>query len=154
MSRNSATSYTGLVDCLHKTYKFEGMRGLYRGFAPGLIGTSYGAFQITLYDRSKFIYAKWKNKPLHEPLSVAEYILLSSSSKMLATTIMFPYQVVRVRLQDHNRQWFGVRDVVKTTWNGEGLRGFYRGLVPNLLRVTPHTALTLTIYEYVQHYFK
>jgi hypothetical protein len=32
----------------------------------------------------------------------------------------------------------------------EGLRGFYKGLVPNLYRVAPSSALTLVIYEKVR----
>ena len=35
------------------------------------------------------------------------------------------------------------------TWKNEGLRGFYRGLGPALLRVLPQSALTMTVYEKV-----
>lgn len=31
----------------------------------------------------------------------------------------------------------------------EGLRGFYKGLVPNVLRVMPQSALTFLVYESV-----
>jgi hypothetical protein len=33
----------------------------------------------------------------------------------------------------------------------EGVSGYYKGLVPNLLRVVPATAITFVIYENVQH---
>ena len=152
-SVSSPHTYTGLVDCLRKTYRVEGIAGFYRGFTPGLLGTAHGAVQMTLYDRSKYLYTRYKNQPLDSQLSATEYILISAISKMLASTIMYPYQVIRIRLQDHNRKWKGVGDVIRTTWRTESVRGFYRGLVPNLLRVTPHTALTLTIYEYISHRF-
>lgn len=32
----------------------------------------------------------------------------------------------------------------------EGWAGFYRGLIPNTLRVTPYTALTFMFYERIQ----
>jgi solute carrier family 25 folate transporter 32 len=38
-------------------------------------------------------------------------------------------------------------DVLRQTWNLEGVKGFYKGLVPNLLRVTPATGLTFVVYE-------
>jgi len=34
----------------------------------------------------------------------------------------------------------------------EGLRGFYKGLVPNVLRVTPACALTFVVYENDIHF--
>jgi hypothetical protein len=36
---------------------------------------------------------------------------------------------------------------VRVTWVREGLGGFYKGLLPSLLRVMPQSAITLTVYE-------
>ena len=36
----------------------------------------------------------------------------------------------------------------------EGLGGFYKGLVPNLIRVVPATAITFVTYEKVSHFIK
>lgn len=36
----------------------------------------------------------------------------------------------------------------------EGTRGFYKGLLPSLLRVTPATAITFVVYENVFHALK
>ena len=36
-------------------------------------------------------------------------------------------------------------------FRNEGLRGFYKGLLPSLLRVTPATAITFLVYENVSH---
>lgn len=36
----------------------------------------------------------------------------------------------------------------------EGGRGFYKGLLPNLLRVTPATAITFVVYENVSHWLR
>lgn len=35
----------------------------------------------------------------------------------------------------------GAIDCVKKTFRGEGIRGFYRGLTPTLMRLTPHTII-------------
>ncbi len=40
------------------------------------------------------------------------------------------------------------------TFRNEGFRGFYKGLLPSLLRVTPATALTFVVYENVFHSLK
>lgn len=39
--------------------------------------------------------------------------------------------------------------VVRLTWLNEGVRGFYKGLGPALLRVMPQSAVTLVVYEKV-----
>ena len=49
--------YSGLRDGLYKLYKHEGVRGLYKGFVPGLLGTSHGAVQFMMYEELKRIYA-------------------------------------------------------------------------------------------------
>ena len=37
------------MDALIKTYQHEGVRGLYRGFVPGLFGVSYISLQFMTY---------------------------------------------------------------------------------------------------------
>lgn len=42
--------YKGIVDALIKTYEYEGVRGLYKGFLPGVFGVSYSALQFVTYE--------------------------------------------------------------------------------------------------------
>jgi solute carrier family 25 phosphate transporter 23/24/25/41 len=41
----------------------------------------------------------------------------------------------------------GMGDVFKKTLAHEGLLGFYKGLVPNLLKVVPAASITYLVYE-------
>ncbi|KDD74625.1 hypothetical protein H632_c1174p0, partial [Helicosporidium sp. ATCC 50920] len=50
-------------------------------------------------------------------------------------------------------RYSGVAHAVRATWAREGLRGFYRGLGPNVLRVMPQSAITLLVYETVLGWF-
>lgn len=80
---------------------------------------------------------------------------------------------MRTRLQDHYHEYSGLRDVIGQTWRfvsgskrafaeqvfrifcsirQEGMRGFYKGLVAALTRVTPATAITFVVYENVSRY--
>ena len=36
-------------------------------------------------------------------------------------------------------------------WKYEGVKGFYKGLVPSLMRVVPATMITFVTYENVSH---
>jgi solute carrier family 25 (mitochondrial folate transporter), member 32 len=73
--------------------------------------------------------------------------MFAAMSKLLAAATTYPYQVVRARLQDQHTVYRGMWDCVQQTWRYEGARGFYKGLAPYLLHVTPNICLVLLIYE-------
>lgn len=88
--------------------------------------------------------------PLRQPSST-EIVGMGALSKLVATVITYPNQVVRTRLQQrmggrairYRSGW----DVLRITLRREGPRGLYRGLLPNVLRVVPQAALTFLVYE-------
>ncbi|KAJ1981509.1 mitochondrial FAD carrier protein flx1 [Dimargaris xerosporica] len=156
-SRAAQGAYRGLWDGLVSIARHEGIRGLYRGLVPGLIGVSHGSLQFMAYEEMK----KWRaqahpgNNP-SESLSALEYMVMAASSKTFATVGTYPYQVVRTRLQNQVTalQYHGVVDTVIKVYRNESLLGFYKGLVPNVIRVLPGTCITFVIYETLIHYFQ
>lgn len=67
--------------------------------------------------------------------------------------------MIRARLQqrvDSSRavQYRGVAHTIRQTLRREGLPGFYRGLVPNVLRVVPQSAITFVVYESVMKWLQ
>ncbi|XP_068937223.1 solute carrier family 25 member 32 [Petaurus breviceps papuanus] len=150
----SERQYKGMMDALVKIYKFEGVRGLYKGFLPGLIGTSHGALQFMAYELLKLKYNTHINRLPDAQLSTVEYISVAAMSKIFAVAATYPYQVVRARLQDQHIFYEGVLDVIKRTWRKEGIIGFYKGIVPNLIRVTPACCITFLVYENVSHFLR
>mmetsp|Transcript_8614 Transcript_8614/g.24642 ORF Transcript_8614/g.24642 Transcript_8614/m.24642 type:complete len:135 (+) Transcript_8614:605-1009(+) len=79
---------------------------------------------------------------------------IGACSKLFATFFTYPAQVVRTRLQ--KRQDAGGHGKVKpptmvatfrTMLHKEGFRGFYKGMVPNLMRTMPQSAITFAVYE-------
>ncbi|MEE6463358.1 hypothetical protein FKM82_005881 [Ascaphus truei] len=117
----SKRQYRGMFDALAKIYRNEGIPGLYKGFVPGLLGTSHGALQFMAYEELKMDYNKHLNRP--------------SDTK----------------LDQHNR-YSGVIDVISRTWRKEGVHGFYKGIIPNVLRVTPACCITFVVYENVSRF--
>lgn len=53
------TTYSGMANCLWKTFEMEGIAGLYKGFLPGLVGTSHGTVQFVSYESMKNSYCRW-----------------------------------------------------------------------------------------------
>ncbi|KAG4077113.1 hypothetical protein HA402_016100 [Bradysia odoriphaga] len=150
--KNSQSNYGGMVDGLAKIYRNEGVKGLYRGFVPGMFGVSHGALQFMTYEEMKNKYNEYRHLPINTKLGTGEYLVFAAISKLIAAAATYPYQVIRARLQDQNHSYKGSWDCIKQTWRFESWRGFYKGLVPNLLRVTPATMITMVTYEHVSHY--
>lgn len=148
----TSKTYTGTLDAFIKVYRYEGIAGLYKGITPGIFGVSHGALQFMAYEEMKKFYTNYYDLPPDSKLGTLEYLNFAALSKLFAASVTYPYQVVRARLQDQHKTYNGVIDVLKSTWRFEGIVGFYKGLLPNLLRVTPATAITFVVYEHVSHF--
>lgn len=149
--RDAPGAYTSMMHGVRTILATEGVRGFWRGLVPSLIGISHGAVQFAAYEKLK----EWKaGGEGTQRLGNGDYLLLSGSAKVFAGTVTYPYQVVRVRLQGYEagRQYKGVVDVVSQTWIREGVRGFYKGLGPSIVRVLPSTCVTFLVYENVKFY--
>ncbi|XP_062506558.1 solute carrier family 25 member 32-like [Corticium candelabrum] len=143
---------SGILDGLKKIYRNEGVRGLYHGYVPGLVGTTHGALQFMAYEQMKSRYNIGRLRDINFKLTNSEYILFAAGSKMFAVMVTYPYQVVRSRLQDVYFRHRGIWDIVVRIAKYEGLSGFYKGLKPNLLRVTPACSITFVVYENVSRF--
>ncbi|VDP87330.1 unnamed protein product [Echinostoma caproni] len=147
----SETTWNSLINL----WRFEGIRGLYRGFLPGLFGVSHGAIQFMLYEEMRNAYNQhYRERSVNAKLTALEYLTFASLSKLMAAVLTYPYQVLRSRLQDQHRNYRGFTHVIEELWRGEGFFGFYKGLIPNLLRVTPACAITFVIYEYTVDFLR
>ncbi|KAK9465110.1 mitochondrial carrier domain-containing protein [Lipomyces arxii] len=163
LSTNSGYSgaYKGTLNGLQRIYIEEGLRGFYRGFLPGLLGIGHGAVQLMFYEKLKSWYLNTveldsKGTQVSRDMSTLQYIMFSATSKIGASVVMYPTQVLKSRLQIYNADsvYSSVRDVIKKTFNEEGLSGFYKGLLPNLFRVVPATCVTFVVYENTRKYLK
>lgn len=146
--------YQGVFDGLWKLVRYEGVRGMYKGFVPGLLGVSHGAIQFMTYEELKKLYCNYYHIPITTKLSTAVYLSMAAMSKVFAVVTTFPYQVIRARLQDQETKYTGILDTVTKTYRFEGVRGFYKGLVPNVLKVTPAVCLTFVVYEHFTYYLQ
>lgn len=94
--------------------------------------------------------------PSNAPPTTLAVTAAAFASKLAAAVSTYPAQVVRARLQ----QRFDVQpgrppELVYSSALGaarvmmarEGVAGFYKGLLPSLLRVMPQSAVTLVVYE-------
>ncbi|QIW98363.1 hypothetical protein AMS68_003881 [Peltaster fructicola] len=152
-ARDAPGAYRSISHGTKELFKREGVRGFYRGLLPSLFGVSHGAIQFMAYEQLKNHWALSRPGG-KDGLTNLDYLNLSAVSKMFAGSITYPYQVVRARLQtyDASDKYKGALDVVRKVWAKDGLKGFYKGLGPNLVRVVPSTCVTFLVYENTKYY--
>lgn len=155
-SRKDPEAYKGLIDGLYQIAKYEGIRGLYKGLVPGLLGVSNGALQFMFYEEMKKWRLRISPEEDRERLDNIEYILVAGSSKTIANVATYPYQLIRTRLNNQKFviKYNGVIDAIRKVYSSEGFLGFYKGLAPNTLRVLPGTCTTFLVYENMSAFFR
>ncbi|XP_057746932.1 folate transporter 1, chloroplastic isoform X3 [Arachis stenosperma] len=154
--------YYGIFDAFRTIMREEGFRALYRGIVPGLfLQVSHGAVQFTAYEELRKVIVDIKHRGskrhLQNPddlLNSADYAVLGATSKIAAILLTYPFQVMRSRLQqrpsaDGVPRYVDSWHVVKETARYEGVRGFYRGITPSLLKNVPASSVTFIVYENV-----
>ena len=60
--------YKGMLDAFRKIASDEGLRGLYKGFVPGIWGVSHGAIQFMAYEELKSSYNHYQQQPIDSKL--------------------------------------------------------------------------------------
>ncbi|CAL5361723.1 unnamed protein product [Camellia sinensis] len=145
---------SGKVPSLGKLSKdiwvHEGPRAFYRGVVPSLLGIiPYAGIDLAAYEALKDVSKRYI---LHDG-EPGPFVQLGCGtiSGALGATCVYPLQVIRTRLQaqraNTSSSYKGMSDVFRKTLQNEGLRGFYKGLLPNLLKVVPAAGITYLVYE-------
>jgi solute carrier family 25 (mitochondrial folate transporter), member 32 len=155
---SSAQIYRGILGTGSVIWKEEGIRGMYRGLGPMLMGyLPTWAVYLTVYENTRDFYydacGSWWVARCYSSLTAGA----------CSTVLTNPIWVIKTRLMSQSNR--GTTDGMRAPWHytstldaarkmyrAEGIRAFYAGMTPALLGLT-HVAVQFPLYEWFKMKF-
>ncbi|KAL1160273.1 hypothetical protein V6Z11_A07G054500 [Gossypium hirsutum] len=128
----------------------EGPRAFYKGLVPSIFGIiPYASIDLTVYETLRD-FSRTHILQDSEPGPLVN-LCCGAISGALGATCIYPLQVIRTRYDPQRTTsdtvYNGISDVFWRTYRKEGYRGFYKGLIPTLLKVVPAASISYLVYE-------
>uniref|UniRef100_A0A803W270 Solute carrier family 25 member 43 n=2 Tax=Ficedula albicollis TaxID=59894 RepID=A0A803W270_FICAL len=147
-------SYEGILHAFYKIYHQEGLRALYRGVSPAILGAvpfSAGSF---------FVYISL-DKIWQEPIvrfTPLQNFTNGCVAAAVAQTLSFPFETVKRKMQAQS-PWLphyggvdvhftGMADCFRQTVKNKGVLGLWSGLTPSLLKIVPYFGVMFSTFEF------
>lgn len=130
-ARMQVRSYKNSIDCLKSTVRTEGVLGLYRGSAmPWISHLLKRPIQYPIAEYMKSKFDTMTTGYLHN-------YAIGAMNGMIGPFLGTPLQVVKVSVQTSDgTDVKNSREYVRRTYQKFGLRGFYRGFGPTMMKDT------------------
>lgn len=132
-------------------YHEGGVPIFWRGMTANLMGLSHVAVQFPVYEWLKTTLVKQRQlraKSDAMEANALELFVASGLSKMTASLLTYPHEVVRSRMMDaRGATGTTLVHTMKRVYAQDGFLGFYSGLPVALIRVIPNCCITFMTYE-------
>lgn len=148
----SAKKYRGVFGTIATMVRTEGPRSLYNGLVAGLQRQmSFASVRIGLYDSMKQFYTRGTDSA-----GIVTRLMAGCTTGAMAVAFAQPTDVVKVRFQaqvrlaDGVRRYNGTLDAYKTIARDEGVRGLWKGCMPNITRNAIVNCAELVTYDLIK----
>ncbi|KAK0708407.1 mitochondrial carrier domain-containing protein [Lasiosphaeris hirsuta] len=146
----------GMWQTMTLMYKTEGgFTALYRGIVPTVAGVApYVGLNFMTYEYVRqYLTLDGEQNP-----SAVRKLAAGAISGAVAQTCTYPFDVLRRRFQINTMSGMGYQykslpDAIRVIIAQEGVKGLYKGIVPNLLKVAPSMASSWLSFEVCRDFF-
>jgi solute carrier family 25 (adenine nucleotide translocator) protein 4/5/6/31 len=145
--------YKGIMDCIVSTVRTSGITGLYTGWSVTVAGAFvYRAGQLGLFKQIQDMNPYAKDKGTKGAISSFVAVTVARSSIM---PFNYPFDTVRRRMMLESekprdkRVYKGSFDCARQVLAKEGLKGMYKGMIPELFRGVGGS-LVVVIYDRIK----
>lgn len=153
-SINVQKRYRGVFGTIFTMVRTEGPRSLYNGLIAGLHRQMcFASVRIGLYDSMKQFYTRGSGD-----VGIGSRILAGSTTGAMAVAFAQPTDVVKVRFQAQTRKPEGgavkrynsTIEAYKTIARDEGIKGLWKGCLPNIVRNSIVNCSELVTYDIIK----
>lgn len=153
VGKSQNREFNGLINCLGKIFKSDGLMGLYRGFSVSVQGIIiYRAAYFGLYDTAKgMLKTDSKNTPLVISWMIAQCVTVVSG------IVSYPFDTVRRRMMMQSGRaktdmlYKNTLDCWMKIGKSEGASAFFKGALSNVIRGTGG-AFVLVLYDEIRNF--
>ncbi|KAF2969388.1 hypothetical protein GQX73_g4195 [Xylaria multiplex] len=144
--------YKNSIDCFRKVVANEGVRGLYSGVLPQLVGVApEKAIKLTVNDIVRGIFTDKKSGHIDLPYEM----LAGGTAGACQVVFTNPLEIVKIRLQVQGemvKATEGATPKRSAMWivKNLGLKGLYKGASACLLRDVPFSAIYFPTYSHLK----
>lgn len=125
----------------------EGLLGLGRGFLPTSVGYAVqGFFKFGVFEALKGGLGRGLGAERSAAYAVPLYMVSASLAEVAGSVALCPFETIRIRMVA-NPHGGRCSAVARDTLQRDGVRAFYRGLGPILLKQVPYTMVQLTVFQ-------
>lgn len=121
----------------------EGLLGLYKGVFTSVICS-------IIQNGCQFFFAKIFQYVFNfSSDKISSIIIVNLYAAVLTALFINPIEVLNTRIATHHKKSIGNIELINDIISNEGLRSFYKGLLPSLI-LTTYPVINLTIYGYLK----
>ena len=158
LGTNETRKYRGMLDVMRTILRTDGILGVYQGYGIALAGgVFYRVLYLGGYDAVKNDVltrreAQLEGSEEEATLGWGERLAMAQTISLVAGTLSYPLDTVRrlmmmqAGLSNEERKYRNSFQCVRTVWTKQGIRGFFLGIGPNLVR-SVGGALLLVAYD-------
>lgn len=143
--------YSGIWQAFKLIYKEEGFTALWKGHVPAqVLSVVYGYVQFMSFEAiTELMWRTYpaSTSPKWKPVT---HFVSGGLAGCLSSTVAQPLDVLRTRLvaQGEPKVYKNLFQAANKMYVNEGIRSFYKGLVPTLVQIFPYAGLQFGFYAF------
>lgn len=148
----AAASDTAAAPSAPHVVRTAGIAGLYDGLRPTLVQiVPYMALNLLLYEAVNARAAAAASRPHGQPPPVTKTLVVAAAvgtaSKLATLPLDNSKKILQVQAQFGARRFAGIRAVLAHLRAPHGVRAWFRGALPSVVKVAHNSDVTFVVYE-------
>ncbi|ODV63838.1 mitochondrial carrier [Ascoidea rubescens DSM 1968] len=143
--------YNGPIDCIRKIHQQSGFAtGVMRGLGPTLIRESHGIGIYFMTFEALVKYDTSRNQIDRKEIPGLRLCLYGAAAGYSMWFTSYPIDVIKTKMQTDdlsNKVYKSMLDCASKTYKAGGIKPFFNGFLPTILRAGPVNAVTFYAFE-------